>query len=143
MNPSVSHTYVNGYRPVLIHPGYGGFSLSLNSYLLEEFNKIFGPDNFDSYNPEPSVRTHPKVISLFEELFNQSNRKFYNDLSFVYIPEEYVIYDAFRIVEYDGAERVELNTHKLAIELIRKITNDMTKSQSNKMLEITEILRMI
>lgn len=138
MEKTVSTTYFPGSQPVVVNPGYGGFTL--DEYLLDQFNNIFGSGNFNPYDPELSVRTHPKVISLFEELFNQSNRKTYNQLSFLYIPEQYVKYQAFTVREYDGAETIELNTHKLAIEMIKEIMNDNNKSQSNKISEITDIL---
>jgi hypothetical protein len=141
MERLISDKYFIGSRPVLINPGYGGFRL--NEYLLDQFNNIFGEGNFDSYNPETYVRSHPQVISLFEELFNQSNSKNYNGLLFLYIPEDFIIYNAFIITEYDGKENIELNNYKLAIEIIREITNDTHKSKSTKISEITEILETI
>ena len=141
MNKTISNQYFIGSQPVVINPGYGGFTL--DPYLLDQFNNIFGEDKYNPYNPENFVRTHPKVILLFEELFNQSNSKSYGGLTFIYIPEKYVIHNAFTISEYDGAENVELNTHKLAVEMIREITNDRTKSESLKMSEISTILATI
>ncbi len=138
MEKTVSTTYFSGSQPVIVNPGYGGFTL--DEYLLDQFNNIFGSDNFNPYDPELSVRTHPKVISLFEELFNQTNSKIYKGLLFLYIPQQYVKYDAFSIREYDGSETIELNNHKLAIEMIKEIMNDNIKSQSNKISEINEIL---
>ncbi len=141
MNTTISNQYFIGSRPVLIHPGWGGFYL--DAYLKDQFNNIFGVDNYCPLNPDISVRTHPKVISLFEELFNQINCKMFLGLSFVYIPEEYILHNAVSISEYDGMENIELNTHKLAIEIIREITNDTNKSESLKLSEISTILATI
>jgi hypothetical protein len=135
---TVSKIYFPGSHPVIVNQNYGGFSL--DAYLLDQFKNIFGPGNFNPYNPSLYCRTHPAVISLFEELFNQNNSKAYNELAFLYIPDQYVKYQAFVVREYDGLETIELNEDKLAIEMIKEIMNDNSKSQSKKISEITDIL---
>ena len=141
MNTTISNEYFIGSMPVLIHPGWGGFYL--DAYLKDQFNNIFGVDNYCYINPSIAQRSHPSVISLFQELFNQQNSKIFNGLSFVYIPEEYILHNAVSLSEYDGMEKIELNTHKLAIEMIREITNDTSKSQSTKLKEISDVLATI
>ena len=96
------HEYeqMNGLVGVVIHPGYGGFSIE--------------DDNGDFYED-----TNRHDLTLITKVLDHTNPKLYDKYKIVYIPSCMVGY--YRIHEYDGSESVELLYDKYKIDAIAKI----------------------
>ena len=111
-----------GYVHVVIHPGYGGFSLK--------------DENGETY--DNTARHNPRLVAEAMKLI-KPELGFHNEYKFVLIPSYMV--NHYRIDEYDGAESVKLLVDKYKIDKIAEIRKGF-KNASAQMEEIDLILAM-
>jgi len=116
------HEYeqMNGLVGVVIHPGYGGFSIE--------------DDNGDFYKD-----TNRHDLTLINKVLDHTNPEVYDNYKIVYIPSCMV--DYYSIHEYDGSEEVVLLYDKYKLAAIAKIRKS-GKHVSVQMDEIDSILAM-
>ena len=110
-----------GYMIVVIHPGFGGFSLE--------------DENGEMY--ESTDRHNPLLVEQAIKLINPE-LGFRNKYKLVLIPSYMV--NHYRINEYDGCESVELLVDKYKLDAIAKISAN-GQAASSQMDAIKQILR--
>lgn len=127
--------------PIVIHPGYGGFSL--NNTIIDKINKngIFRNDILrddkkhicDCYCCCLKLRTCPTLIKIIKDINENNKDKNYTELTKILHEElgseliiEYIPIEAFKdyyfeINEFDGSERINIYWDKIILKLQRKI----------------------
>jgi hypothetical protein len=113
---------LNGLACLVIHPGYGGFSIR--------------DENDETY--ETTDRHNPRLVEKAMSLINHEER-YPNEYMLAFIPSYMVGY--YRITEYDGAELVDLLDDKYKTDEITKIRKGF-KNASAQLEDIDRILAM-
>ena len=122
---------------ILLNACHGSFCIPTPA--LAVLRERYPDDRWDS-GYEDRLRTDPRVISLFREnkaLF----KSFCTELYCQKIAWPAMKAKAYTIEEYDGSENLRINWDKVTTYKTRKILNDESLSDSDKLKQLKALIR--